>query len=96
MAYIDHDSVTATDTAKTIVNLTVPPNATGAELQAGAEPIRYTMDGNATAAPTVGMVLEPTMPPKEFLLEDIRNISFIREGGTNGELQIHWFGGRDI
>lgn len=94
--YIDHDSVTATNTAKDISDLTVPAGATGAELQAGAQPIRYTMDGNATASATVGMRLAVTMPPKEFLLEDIRNISFIREGGTDGELQIHWFGGRNV
>lgn len=96
MAIIDHDHAVATSTAKTIVNLTVPLGATGAELQCTTQTIRYTLDGKRVATAAIGFLMTPTMPPKEFLLEDIRNISFIRGGGSDAELQIHWFGGREI
>jgi hypothetical protein len=96
--YLSFQQVAATSSVKAVAALTVPAKATHAELQAtGAEPVRYTMDA-AVADPsaTSGMILRITDPPKTFLIEDVKRIKFIRGGGSDTAIGIHYFAGRDI
>ncbi len=97
MAYISHESVIAAVGVKTVAALTIPANATHAELQATVANVNYTMDGtSAPTATTVGMVLLAAEQPKLFLVEDLRNIIFIRGSGADGNLNIHYIAGRDV
>ncbi len=93
--YLSFEQVAVTATAKGLAELTVPVDATGAELQASTAAIRYTMDGVITATATVGMLLLTTDAPKYFNIEDVRNISFIRDAGA-AELDVHYVAGRNI
>lgn len=91
--------VVADGTVKTASALTIPPKVTHAELQATEQPIFYTMDNTTdptTGASGAGMVLLTTQPPKQFLIEDIKRIRFTRAAGTDGKLNVHYLGGRDI
>ena len=95
--YLSYEQVEADDTVKTISALTVPTGAAGAELQAETQDIRYTMDLTANPTEAHGMVLSATAPQpvKQFSVEDIQRIRFIRGAAVNATLHVHWFGGRD-
>jgi hypothetical protein len=93
MPYVGFNSIAATDTAKTVAALTIPATSTHAELQASVQPITYRMDGT-TPTSGVGMNLAVADEPKLFTIEQIRNISFIRAGGVNGTLGVHYIGTR--
>ena len=94
--YLSYEQVVATDTVKTVADLTVPANATMAELQADTNPVRYTMDGAVDPTVSSGMVIAVADMPKTFLIEDINRIRFIRGAGANGNLNIHYAAGRDV
>ena len=94
--YLSFEQIEADDTVKDVSDLTVPANATGAELQADTQDVRYTMDDNTDPSESSGMILGTTHDPKEFLIMDVRRIRFIRGAGSNGKLNIHYFAGRDV
>jgi hypothetical protein len=96
--YLSAEQVAVTNSAKDVSDLTIPGNATHAELQAttSSVPVRYTMDDSTTPTVSVGMLLLAEGEPKTFLVEDIRRIKFIRGAGSDGTLDIHYFGGRDV
>lgn len=95
--YLLYEQEATTNTAKTVSDLAPPAKATGVEIQADTQNCRYTMD-NTTAPVTgsVGMIFRTTDPPKQFLIDDLRRIKFIRDAGSNGNLNFHYFAGRDI
>lgn len=96
MPYLGHEQIIATDAVKTIAALTIPSNTTWAELQATTNGVRYTMDGATDPAVGVGMRLLATESPKFFRLDQLKNIRFIRDGGSNADLDIHYGAGRNI
>lgn len=72
--------------------------ATSVELQASAQNVSYRCDNTVGGIPTqtIGMMLLTTSPPKEHLAEDARNIKFCRAAGSDGALNFHFLGGRDV
>lgn len=95
MAYVGFERVASSGAVKTVSDLTVPANATGAELQADTQAIRYTMDGTAPASGS-GMLLLTTEGPKYFNIDEIRALKFIQGAGGAGGLNIHYHSGRDV
>lgn len=96
MAYLSFEQVAVSNAVLDVDDLTVPANATFCELQADTNPIRYTMDGATDPTTTAGMVLLTTSDPKLFLVSDILNIRFIRSGGSDAKLNVHYLAGRDV
>lgn len=94
--YLSYEQVAATSTVKTQSDLTIPENASHAELQADTSDIRYTMDNSTDPTQATGMVLQPEDQPKQFVIDDIRRIKFVRGSGSDGKLNIHYFAGRDV
>lgn len=94
--YLSYEQVVADATVKDKDDLTIPGNATHAELQADTQQIRYTMDDTTAPTASSGMVLVVDDDPKTFLIEDILRIKFIRGAGSDGNLNVHYFGGRDV
>lgn len=94
--YLNYQQVASTDAVQTVAALTVPARATHAELQADTNNVRYTMDNATDPDQLVGMVLLVTSEPKLFLIDDIRRIRFHRGAAANGNLNIHYFAGRDV
>lgn len=94
--YLSFQQVTADGTVKTSSALTVPAKATHAELQASSQDVRYTMDGTTAPSSSSGMVFSTSHEPKQFLIEDVRNLKFTRGSGSDGQLGIHYFAGRDV
>ena len=94
--YLGYNQIQVAGEVLTESDLTIPGRATGAVLQAETGSIRYTMDNSTVPNNTKGMLLVPTLPPEEFLIDDVRRIKFVRNGTTNAVLNIHYFGGRDI
>lgn len=97
MAYLSYEQIDCSSPAVQDADaLTIPASATHAELQAQAEgDINYTMDGTTQPGASSGMVLRSTDSPKTFLIEDLRNIRFVKSGAAT-KLNVHYFGGRDI
>lgn len=96
MAYLSYEQVAVSNSVLDVDDLTVPANATFAELQADTAGVRYTMDGATDPTTASGMVLLTTSDPKIFLISDILNIRFIRSGGSDAVLNVHYSAGRDI
>jgi len=96
MAYLSYEQVAVSNAVLDAGSLTVPANATMAELQSDTSNVRYTMDGATDPTTTSGMLLLTTSDPKLFLIEDVYNIRFIRDGGADAELNIHYAAGRDV
>jgi len=94
--YLSYEQITATDTVKTTTSLTIPANATHAMMMADTQNVRYTMDDTTDPTQTSGMVLVVGLPPEQFGVEDLLRIRFCRGAGTNGVLNIHYFGPREI
>jgi len=93
--FVGFQQVAATSAVKTVTSLTIPKNAIRAQLQADTQVVRYTLDGT-TPSQTSGMLLLTTSEPKEFLIEDIKNIKFIRGTTSDGNLNIHYYGVHDF
>ena len=85
--------VAISNAVKTKADLSIPPTATHAELQAESsaitDGIRYTMDGTEPTT-TLGMILPSSADPKLFLIEDIQRIKFIRRGANDTALLVHY------
>lgn len=94
--YLSYQQVAATAVVKTRAALSPPANATFAELQADTQPVRYTMDNVTNPTQTSGMVIAVADKPKWFLIEDILRIRFCRGAAGDGNLNIHYGGGRDV
>jgi len=95
--FLSYEQVEADATVKTIADLTIPTGANGAMLQADSSNIRYTMDDSNDPSQTEGMILLTNLlPPETFLIQDMNRIRFTRGSGSNGQLNIHWWGGRVI
>lgn len=88
MPFIGFEQVEADGTAKSAANLTIPALATFAMLQADTQNVRYTLDGEKT--PIEGKRLIVGLMPERVLIEDLKNILFCREGGSNGKINIHY------
>lgn len=95
MSFLSYQRIEADNTVKDVDDLSVPAGATQCQLQSDTNDVRYTMDGTD---PTVssGMLLLTTELAQEFLIEDLKNIKFIRDGGSNGYLNVQYFAGRDV
>lgn len=98
MVYLSYEQVPATpDHVRDADNLSIPANATWAELQAVDNHIRYTMDDSTDPTAGLGMLLLTTSDPKFFLIEDIRRIKWISgAAGADAELNVHYGAGRDV
>ncbi len=83
-------------TVKSRGNLTIPANATGAEIQADTNSIRYTMDNSTDPTSTVGMVFVAGDSPKFFMIDDVIRLRFIAGSGGIGNLNIHYSNGRNV
>jgi len=95
--HLSYEQITATGAVKTADNLTIPPKATHAEIQAdpGSSSIKYTMDDSTDPTTSSGMSLVAGLAPMLVLIEDLRRIRFINDGSA-ANLDIHYLGGRDI
>lgn len=99
MAYLGYEQVVATVAVQVASGVTlpgVPANATSVQIQADTQPVRYTMDGVNNPAAGVGMLFRLTDPPKEFLIEDLLRMRWIRDAAIDGNLNLHYFAGRDV
>jgi len=94
--YVGYEQVAATAAVKTVAALTVPANATHAELQARTAGVSFTMDNTTNPTANTGIVLLITEPPKLFLIEDILRIRFLRQAAVDAALDIHYIAGRDV
>ena len=97
--YIGFEQEDVSNAVKTSADLNIPPKATHAELQAGANPIAYTMDNATNPTTSLGMILPAAStanPPRLVLIEDLKRIRFIRFGANDTTLNIHYIAGRDI
>lgn len=94
--FIGFEQVAVSTSVLDVNDLTIPANATSALLQADTSSIRFTMDGSTNPSTTSGMLLINGAQPKEFLINDIRNIKFRRDGSTDGNLNVHYAAGRDV
>ena len=94
--YLSYEQVTATAAVKTVADLVVPPRATHAELQARTAGIAFTMDGATNPTATVGMILAVAGQPKEFLVQDLQKIRFMRQAAIDATLNIHYIAGRNV
>ncbi len=95
--YLNFEQIATTATVKTVDDLTIPARATHAELQASGQNASYMCDvGSPNPTQTRGMFLLTTSDPKLFLIEDIRRLRFVRAAGSDGMLNVHYLGGRDV
>ena len=94
MAYVGYEQIAVSDTVLDRSHLTIPSGATHAEIQADTQNVRYTMDNKVTPTQTIGMIFLVTEPPKSFVIDDVRHMHFVRGAGSDGVLNIHYFGGR--
>lgn len=94
--YLGYEQVVADSSVKNAAALNPPGKATYAELQADTQDVRYTMDNATDPSSTTGMVLATTHDPKQFQIDDVKRIRFTRGAGSDGNLNLHYFSGRDI
>lgn len=95
MAFLSYERVEADDSVKDVDDLSPPAKATQVQLQSDTNNVRYTMDGTDPTTSS-GMLLLTTELPQTFLIEDLKTIKFIRDGGSSGYLNAHYFAGRDV
>ena len=96
MSYLSYEQVAVSNVVLTAAALTIPAAATHVELQASGNNIGYTMDGATDptdGANGSGMILLTTAEPKLFLVEDLRNIRFVRHAAGDGNLNVHYYAG---
>jgi hypothetical protein len=89
--YLGYEQEAVSNAVKDADDLAIPAAATHVELQASVAPIAYTMDDTTNPTVTAGMVLLVAEPPKLFHAEDVRRIKFIRFGGSDGALNLHYY-----
>jgi len=94
--YLGFERVAVTNVIGLATSLTIPAEATHAEIQVDTNDVRYTMDDATDPSADSGMIFLTTEEPKLFLIEDVRRIRFVRGGAANGALNIHYVGGRNV
>ncbi len=94
MAYVGYQQISVSSDVLNASILSIPSGATHAEIQAETQNVRYTMDNKTTPTVAIGMIFLTTEPPKSFAMVDVKDIHFIRDGGSDAVLNIHYFGGR--
>ena len=94
--YLSFEQVAVDGTVKTASALTIPANATGVEIQADTQAVRYTMDNASTPTSSSGMQFLTTSEPRYFLIEDLKRIKFTQGAGGAGVLNLHYHAGRDV
>jgi len=92
--YLSFEQIAAA-TVKTAADLTIPAEATHAEVCASANDIMYTMDNATNPTTTMGMILSVFSGIDTFNIEDIKRIRFI-QAASGAKLNIHYFAGRNI
>lgn len=90
--YLSYQRVATSATVMDIDQLTVPAEATHAELQADTEAVRYTLDGETDPGNNRGMILPAGGEPKLFPVEDLQNIRFCGDADVGGALNVHYIG----
>ena len=95
MSFLSFEQIATDATVKDVTDLTIPANATHAEIQADTNDVRYTMDGSVPSS-SVGMLLVVGLKPKTFVIDDVREIQFIQGSGGAGNINLHYFAGRDV
>jgi len=94
--YLSFEQIAVTSSVKTSADLTIPANATHAELQAVTQNVSYVMDNTTTPTQTSGMMFVTTNEPKLFVIDDILRIRFVRGAASDGALSVHYLAGRDV
>ncbi len=94
--YLGFERIEAAGVVLTTAALTVPGGATGAEIVTDTQDVRYTMDDVTDPAQASGMIFKVADEPKQFGIDDINRIRFMRGNANSGFLNIHYFGGRAI
>ncbi len=100
--FIGYEQIAVGAAVQTFANLTVPQaagaaaGATGVVIQANTRNVRYTMDDVTDPTVAIGMLfIAGSQQPTEFLIEDLRRIRFINDGGQgDAVLNLHYFAGR--
>lgn len=96
MAYISYEQIAVLGVVLTVSALTIPANATSAEIQAQDDgDVNYTLDGTSNPGASSGMILQAGNTPKEILIDDLRNIRFVKSA-ANTFLNVHYFAGRSV
>ena len=96
MAYLSYEQISVSNAVLDSDDLTIPNNAQRAELQSDTHNVRYTMDGSTDPTTSSGMLFLTTSDPKDFPIKDVYNIRFIRDGGSDCKLNVHYSAGRDV
>ena len=96
MPYLGFEQVVTDSSVDSITELTVTPNTTHVEILADTQDCRYTMDDNTNPAEASGMIFKVGDEPKQFGIEDLNRIRYTRGAGSDGNLNLHCFAGRDI
>lgn len=96
MAFVGYEQVAVSDTVLDVDDLTIPAKTQWAALQADTAGVRYTLDGTTAPTTSSGMVLLTTSDPIDIPIDDLRKIKFIRSGGSDAKLNIHYAAGRDV
>lgn len=97
--YLEYDQVNVSGSVLTDEDFDDPPaGTTHVELQASTNHVRYLIDNDGAKNPAEnhGMLFLTTQPPKLFLIEDFKNIKFVRDGSSDSVLGVHFIGGRSI
>lgn len=94
MAFIGFENMTVTAAVKSVQAFTPPVTGilTSVALQAQTQNVRYTMDDATDPTVSTGMLLLTGQPPESFSVEDFQRIRFIRDGGANADLAVHYNG----
>ncbi len=96
MQFLGYEQITVSDSVLDVSNLTVPANTTFVEIQSETQNVRYILDGDTEPTVSTGMVLLVTEPPKFLEIEDLNDIKFIRDGGSDAALNVHYGAARNV
>ena len=95
MYYISHERIVATAVAQTATALTIPGAATMALIQVDTGGLRYRMDGGV-ATNALGLRLTNNLPPTQVGIEELQQISFVREGLVDVGLNVSYLSARNV
>lgn len=91
--FIGFEQIAVSSTVLDVDDLTIPSGAVAAELQASGNHVRYTMDNSTAPSVSSGMMFLTGSDPKIFGIEAVKRMKFIRDGGTDAKLNIHYMNG---
>ena len=95
---LGYQQVATTDTVQTASAFTIPTGTNHVMVQADQENARFTLDGDVPTAGATGNgeLLTEGLAPIQIAVENFNNIKFVRAAGSNGVLNVHYYGGRAI